>query len=619
MSRPAGRARRPRGLPIASTHKRITIFFIMMAILFSIASGRALLLQGIDAPANAQAAAQQLTRTQELKADRGVILDRNGQVLAETQPAFQVIADPWSISSNGYDREQMTEEQAAKARQAPSAIAAILATYLGGKKSDYLPQLTKVRNADGSPNQYELIKRKVSAALYQQMATELKDGGWYGIYPATDPVRYYPNGTLASNVIGFVNYEDQGAAGLEYQHDAQLSGIDGKQTYQQSPFGPIPLGDSTLVEPVNGTTFQLTIDAELQWMAQTELANAVAKANAKSGTAVIMAVQTGEVLAMATVPTFDSNKPGEANTDDLGNRAITDAYEPGSVQKVLTMAALLDAGLITGDTQVEVPGQIMSGGAPINDAWAHGTLYLTARGVLAQSSNIGTVQLTRQIDKATLSNYLASFGLGSSTGIELPGETGGAMGVLPGADMADYTRDQISFGQGLSVTAIQQAAAIASVVNGGVYHQPTIISSAHTAAGDSVPFDRREPHRVISEQASAAVVNMMEASVASPEMTTLDAKTIPGYRMAGKSGTAQKIGDYGNYDGGYTGSYVAVAPAEDPQLLVYVVIDEPSNGYYGGVVAFPSARELMIQALPRYGLEPATNVPEFTDPLSYQP
>ncbi|MGB3955467.1 MAG: penicillin-binding protein 2, partial [Brooklawnia sp.] len=581
--------------------------------------GRALLLQGIDAPANAQAAAQQLNRTQVLKADRGVILDRNGQVLAETQPAFQVIADPWSISSNGYDRENMTAEQAAKARQAPGAIAAILATYLGGRKSDYLRQLTRVRNDDGSPNQYELIKRKVSAALYQQMATELKNGGWYGIYPATDPVRYYPNGTLASNVIGFVNYEDQGAAGLEYQHDAQLSGIDGKQTYQQSPYGPIPLGDSTLVEPVDGTTFQLTIDAELQWMAQTELANAVANANARSGTVVIMAVQTGEVLAMATVPTFDSNNPGEANTDDLGNRAITDAYEPGSVQKVLTMAALLDAGLITADTPVEVPSQIMSGGAPINDAWAHGTLYLTARGVLAQSSNIGTVQLTRQIDKATLSNYLASFGLGSSTGIELPGETGGAMGVLPGADMADYTRDQISFGQGLSVTAIQQAAALASVVNGGVYHQPTVISSAHTAAGDSVPFERKEPYRVISEEASAAVVNMMEASVASPEMTTLDAMTIPGYRMAGKSGTAQKIGDYGNYDGGYTGSYVAVAPAEDPQLLVYVVIDEPTNGYYGGVVAFPSARELMIQALPRYGIAPATNVPEFTDPLSYLP
>lgn len=614
-----GGAQRSHSLPIASTDRRITVFFVAVAFVVSIASGRALLLQGIDASANAQAAAEQLTRSRVLKADRGLILDRNGQVLAETQPAFQVIADPWSIASNGYDPDNMTAEQRAKADRAPAAIAQILSRYLGGSKDDYLAQLTHARREDGRPNQYELIKRKVSAALYQQMADELKAGGWYGIYPAPDPVRYYPNGTLASNVLGFVNFDDEGAGGLEYLHNAQLSGIDGKQTYQSSHYGPIPLGDNTLVEPVNGTTFQLTIDAEMQWMAQVELANAVARAGAKSGTAVVMAVQTGEVLALATVPTFNSNNPSAADPQDLGNRAITDAYEPGSVQKVLTVAALLDAGLITGETRVEVPEQIASGGGYIRDAWGHGTLHLTARGVLAQSSNIGTVQLARQIDKASLSNYLASFGLGRATGIELPGEPDGALGVLPGADMADYTRDQISFGQGLSVTAIQEAAAVASVVNGGVYHQPTVIASAITSSGDSVPFTRKDPYRVISPEASAAVVNMMEASVASPEMSTLDSKTIPGYRMAGKSGTAQKIGKYGNYDGGYTGSYVAVAPAEKPEVLVYVVIDEPARGYYGGIVAFPSARELMMLALPRYGIAPSAHVPEFTDPLSYQP
>ena len=179
-------------------------------------------------------------------------------------------------------------------------------------------------------------------------------------------------------------------------------------------------------------------------MAEVELANAIAQAKAKSGTAVIMAVQTGEILALATNPSFDSNDPNSANPDDLGNRAVSDAYEPGSVQKVLTMAALLDAGVITADTQVEVPESIISGGAPIRDAWTHDTLHLTARGVLAQSSNVGTVQLARQMDKAALANYLASFGLGNSTDIELPGESGGTMGLLPGTDMADYTCDQIS-------------------------------------------------------------------------------------------------------------------------------------------------------------------------------
>jgi len=611
---------RRRGLPIASSERRITVFFIFMAFVVSIASGRAVLLQGIDADANAQAAAEALTRTQTLEADRGLILDRNGEVLAETQPAFMVIADPWSIATNGtQDTSTMDDDDRAAAAQAPDAIAAILVRYLGGSKSDYLPKLEASHNDDGTANQYEVLARKVSAAVYQQLSAELEDAGWYGIYAQVDPVRYYPNGTLASNVVGFVNSEGDGAGGLEYSQDENLRGVDGTQTYQTSRYGTIPLGDTTLVEPVDGATYTLTIDSELQWMVQNELTNAVADAQAKSGTAIVMAVDTGEILAMANVPTFDSNDVSDASADDLGNRAVTDAYEPGSVQKVLTMAALLDAGLITPDTPVEVPSQISSGDRAISDAWTHGTLYLTARGVLAQSSNIGTVELARQMDKQTMVDYLSSFGLGNSTGIELPGETEGSLGILPDADMADYTRDQIAFGQGLSVTAVQEAAALAAVVNGGVYHAPTIVSSAVTSSGDQIAVEHSEARRVISAEASEAIVNMMEASVASPEMTTADSTTIPGYRMAGKSGTAQKAGEYGNYDGGYTGSYVAVAPADDPQLLVYVVIDEPTNGYYGGVVAFPSAREIMMQALPRYGIAPSSSIPEYTDPLTYQP
>ena len=227
MGKNSRRRARP-GLPIASTNKRITIFFVFVAIMISLASGRALLLQGIDADANAQAAAAQLSQSQVLKADRGVIYDRNGEVLAETQPAFSVIADPYSISSNGYDPDHMTSDQRAKADKAPAAIAEILVKYLGGNKDDYLTQLTDTRTADGGPNQYELIARKVSAAVYQQMAAELTAGGWYGIYSAPDPVRYYPNGTLASNVLGFVNYDDEGAAGLEYGQNQYLSGTDGK-------------------------------------------------------------------------------------------------------------------------------------------------------------------------------------------------------------------------------------------------------------------------------------------------------------------------------------------------------------------------------------------------------
>lgn len=610
----------PFSLPIAPSGKRITTFFMISVFAITIASGRAILLQGIDASANAQAAAEQLTRTQVLKAERGLILDRNGQRLAETQPAFMVIADPYAISTNGKDATSMSEEEKEEAERAPEEIAKILVRYLGGSTSDYLPKLTAKRNDDGSPNMYEVLKRKVAADLYQKMSDELKAGGWYGIYAQDDPVRYYPNGQLAASVIGYVNFEGDGAGGLEYWENEQLKGTDGTQSYQVSPYGQIPLGDTTFVEPVNGSTFQTTIDAELQWMAETELAHVVETYDATSATAVVMAVNTGEILALANVPSFDPNDIANADEANLGNRAVTDAYEPGSVQKVLTMAALVDQGLVTADTAVEVPGSIDSGGAKINDAWDHGTLYLTARGVLAQSSNVGTVLMARQSDKQVFSDYLRSFGLGQATGIQLPGESLEGMGWVPDGTMADYTLDQISFGQGLSVTAVQEAAAIAAVTNGGIYHQPTILASATTSSGESIPIEQAEPRRVVQESTSQAVLNMMEASVASSEMTTADAKTIPGYRMAGKSGTAQKIGATGNYDGGYTGSYVAVAPVDNPQILVYVVVDEPKKGgYYGGIVAFPAASELMQQALPRYGVEPSSYVPEYTDPLTYQP
>lgn len=608
----------PGRVQIASSAKRINAFLIVMAIFVTILAGRAVQVQGIDAAANAQAAAEQLTRTQILRAERGDIVDRNGQVLARSMPAFMVIADPWSISTNGYDPASMSEKQKAKAKQAPEAIAGILMRYLGGSKDDYLPKLTRATHEDGSPNQYEVLKRRVSAALYQQMAAELKEGGWFGIYPVDDPVRYYPNTALASNVIGFTNFDGEGAAGLEYALDSQLKGIDGTSSYQTGLYGMIPLGSSTLIPAVNGTNYKLTLDADLQWLAEQQLRTAVEQAKAKTGTAIVMSVKTGEILALANAPSFDSNKPTEASDADLGNRAVTDAYEPGSVQKVLTTAALLDAGIITPDTRVVVPSRIASGGGYIRDDFTHESDFMTARGVLARSSNVGTVQLARLLSKEQLHGYLANFGFGAATGIELPGETPG-MGLLPGADMADYTRDQIAFGQGMSVTALQEAAAVAGVVNGGVYNQPTILKAAYADDGTQLPLPPREPRRVISEQASRDLVSMMEAVIASPEIHGHEGRMIEGYRMAGKSGTAQKIGKYGAYNGGHTGTFVAVAPVEDPQILTYVVIDEPAGSIYGGVNAMPTARDLMQLALPRYGVKPSANIAPYELPLSYQP
>ena len=590
-----------------------------MGITLSVLAGRAIQLQGIDASANALAAAQAMTHTQVLKAQRGALLDRNGQVLAETLPAVKVVADPYVISINGAsNRAAMTSEDTQRAAIAPAAIAQIVATYLGGKPADYLPQLTHATDDQGNPDMYEVLKRQVPTATYQALLAELRANGWMGIYKEDDPIRQYPGGALASNVVGFLNGDGQGAAGLEYAFDDQLNGTDGQEVYQTSAYGRIPLGTSILQPAVDGTTYTLTIDSEMQWQLQQELARAVTNAKAKSGTGIIMDVKTGEVLGLADYPTFDSNAPGKADPADLGNRAVTDAYEPGSVEKVLTFAALLDQGLITPETRVEVPGRLQSGGGYIYDADRHpNTEYLTARGVIYNSSNIGAAELARLMDKATLSRYLTSFGLGRATGIELPGEPTGALGLVPDANMPDYTRDQIAFGQGLSVTTVQEAAALAAIVDGGVYHTPTVIASAVDGAGKPVTIARSPARRVISPQASAMMLDMMESVVAADPGAAK--RVIPGYRMAGKSGTSQTVDPAtGRYTNNYVSSYVAVAPVEDPTILIYIVVNSAPN-VYGIQAAFPAARDLMMLALPRYGILPQANIPPYTKPIYYQP
>ena len=603
-------------LKLASSARRINVFIVLFAMAISVLAWRAISIQGIDANANAQAAAEKLTQTKTIKAKRGELVDRNGVVLAQSQPAFSVIADPTSIITNGYNPASMTDEQAEKAKKAPEAIADILISYLGGKKDEYLPKLENTTNEDGTPNRYVVIKRKVSADIYRQMAEKLKEGGWYGIYSVDDPVRYYPNGTLASSVLGYTNFEGDGAMGLEGSLNDKLAGVDGKQTFQRSAYGTIPLGANTLKPAEDGADYKLTIDSDLQLVVEQQLQKAVTDHAASKGSIIVMASKTGEVLAMANYPNFNPNNPGESDPSVLGNAAVSDVYEPGSVEKVITGAALFDSGLVDPDTKVAVPSKIASGNGAITDSWWHGDIGLTARGVIAKSSNIGTVQLARLMDKQQFSDYLHSFGFGSPTGIEVAGEQP-QMGIVPDGNMADYTRDQISFGQGLSVSALQMTTALASVTNGGVYHAPTLLKSGTDASGKEINIDREQPRRVISEEASKKLVDVMESEVAGQGAFSSERKRVAGYRVGGKSGTAERVGENGGYDGTYTASYAMIAPIEDPQFVVYVVVDRPKKGVFGEVVAVPAAKNIMQYLLPRYGVLPLEQVPEYSQPLSY--
>lgn len=596
---------------------RIRAFMVVIALLVAVCVGRAFQLQAIDAEAFADEAASKMQSTHELPATRGSITDRNGVVLAATEPAMMITVDADMVVTNGADkRYPMSERKQEQAKAAPQAVAAILAHHLDARPSDFIDILTKKRE-DGSYSRYEIVAKQVPAATWTLIQEDMKAGidgdgkrPWYGLFAHSDPIRTYPNRQLASNVLGFVNGEGKGVAGLEGLLEDELDGEPGQSIYDSSRYGRIPLGTNVLTPPTDGDSYTLTLDSDLQWLSEQALADGMQTSGAKTGIALVMNVNTGEVLALANGPSFDPGLPGAAEPSDLGNRAVTDAFEPGSVQKVLTMAALADSNLVTPDTKVVVPPQIASGGGVVRDAFSHGTINLTARGVIAQSSNIGTIELTRRISKDKLSNYLSDFGLGSKPNSGMPGETSGS---LPGPDMADYTRDQISFGQGLSVSAIQMGAAVSAAVNGGVYHQPTIIKSATKADGTEIPLPEPIERRVVSEAASTATVDMMEAVIS---QIGDGKRTIPGYRSAGKSGTAQRFDPKCKCYNGFTSSFVGVAPAEDPQLLVYVVLDQPTNGNLGSQLALPVVNNILEAALPRYNVLPSTT-PAPDKPLTF--
>jgi cell division protein FtsI (penicillin-binding protein 3) len=567
------RRRPPMRLPLASAPRRLHVVLIAVAMALSLCAGRLLQLQGFD---SSSYTADALTRTLPLLPARGEITDRNGLVLASTQPAVAVTADP-----------TLTAPRAAE-------FASVLAGHLGMSQAELMPLLTK------TGTRFVYLKKKVPALTYSALATDLSSRDLHGVFRESDPIRTYPNGSVGASVVGFVGADGKGLAGLERTLNAQLAGVEGNETYESAPNGSkIPLGQSSITPARNGLSFQLTLDSEVQWVAERRLAEQVSKNRADSGIAIVLDVKTGQVIALANAPSFDSSRPQAAKSEDRGNRAVSAPYEPGSVQKILTSAALIDSGTVTPSTRVVVPSRLASGGRSIKDHFSHGVLRYTMRGVIADSSNIGTALLTRQLDKQKLHDYLVSFGLGSKTNIELPGESAG---ILPKSDMTNGQRDQIAFGQAIAVTGIQEAAAIAGIVNGGIYNPPTVIKRATDGEGKEVALPRAPQRRVISEKSSAQVRELMQAvidSVNGQRNLKLDR-----YSTGGKTGTAQRADTKCGCYRGYVTSFVGFAPLDDPQILTYVVISNPRAGDTGSVTAAPAYRDIMNIALPRYSVAP---------------
>ncbi|MSZ75833.1 MAG: penicillin-binding protein 2, partial [Actinobacteria bacterium] len=518
----------------------------------SIFGARLVQLQGIDPRSYAAMAAAEGMVDVVLPAERGEITDRFGEPLADSVDGLMVIADPQLVN---------TDEDGNTVDRAPE-----LAKFLANKLDlDYFTILPRLRAQD---SRFQYIARSVPATLATQVVARAQALGFDGLTTRRDQVRTYPADDVAANLVGFLGTPDDDGnarplAGLERTFDGLLSGTDGSARYTVAGGAKVPLGESTVTKAVDGQDLHTTIDRDLQWYAQRVLRQTVQDAGGDSGVAVVMDARTGQTLALADFPTFDANAPLESPEADLGARSISDVYEPGSVEKVLTMSALIDAGKVTDKTRLLVPGSLARQDRVIHDWFPHDVIRLTLAGVLAKSSNIGTVLAADRFDDGQLRSYLSAFGLGQATAAGIRGES---PGILPDPSMwTSQTQDRIAFGQSVSVNALQMTAAINTIANDGVRIDPSlVIGAATTDDGTQVGTDTVTERRVVSTGAARQTARMMER-VIDPEAGVAPGAAVPGYRVAGKTGTAQRASsECGCYDGTFTVSFAGFAPADDP-------------------------------------------------------
>ncbi|GAA1769349.1 cell division protein FtsI [Nocardioides hankookensis] len=577
----------PRGTRRGSPQLRLRVGFVVIAMLLSVFGARLVQLQGLDPNSYAQMAAAEGLRSIVLPAARGDILDRNGEPLADSVDGLMIIADP-----------RLTAPHAAD-----------LAAFLYKKLDiDYADTLAKLREheVDGREVRFEYIARRVPSTIANEVLAEAAKRKYEGLTTERDPVRDYPAGDVGSNLVGFMG-TDEPLAGFERTFNKQLSGTDGSAQYEVGGGNRIPLGESAQTAPVDGQDLKTTIDLDLQWYTQRVLRQTVEDSGAESGFAIVMDTRSGGLLAVADDPTYDSNDPTASPKADLGSRALQDVYEPGSVEKVLTVSSLIDLGLVSPRTKIVVPPELNREDRTIHDWFPHGTIPLTLAGVIAKSSNIGTVLAADKFKQGQLDAYLRQFGLGQRTDIGVRGETSGLL--PPGNTWTHQTQDRIAFGQSLSVNGVQMAAAVNTIANGGVRISPNVIDgSATTDDGQVVGTDHATRKRVISAKSARETMLMMER-VIDPDVGVAPGAAVPGYRVAGKTGTAQRVGaECGCYNGTDTVSFAGFAPADDPRFTIYVVVQNPASGG-GGSVAGPAFAKIMSYALRRYGVPPTGTQP----------
>lgn len=556
---------------------RIVLLFVGACALWALLAMRASYLQIFPNSRLQALQARQFETVVTLQNRRGAIVDRNGRDLALSRKAFSVFADPKLIQN---------KKQTAKK----------VASVLGLSHEVVLGKIKDPRR------RFVWLQRLID----DNHAQEIKEMSLPGIQIVEEFKRVYPNETLLSQVLGFVGTEGQGLEGLELSYNQHLQGNQKKISMKRDARGrPLIVDGLMFAENPEGAEIKLTIDSELQYFLENELSQAMSHFKAESATGVILDAKTSEVLAMSSSPFYDLNHPSRYGADQRRNRGVTDMFEPGSTMKTFVIAGALHQKIIQPNTRYKTEGGKFKVGdriireAETNEKWES----LTVSEILSYSSNIGTSKIAFDLGSENLQKILFDYGFGQKTGVELPGDVKGLVQALP---WQKHLLANISFGQGVAVTALQLANAYAAIANGGVLHKPYIIQSIlDTESGLLKEFQAQEVRRVLTPEESASM-RIMLTGVTAPGRTGQNAN-VEGYMVAGKTGTAQKADNNGRgyLPGAYVSSFAGFVPATDPKFVIFVMVDHPTeNSYYGSQVAAPIFSRLASYAVRRAGIAP---------------
>ena len=566
------------------THNRIRALILMTAVIMFFFGLRLVQVQAVQASDYRSRAVNEMEKVKTLQAPRGDITDINGVPFARSVAATSIVVDQTQILN-------------------PAKVAAFVAPILNMSVSDVQIAITGKRKWNMvAENAKPATWLKLTKAIdqYNSNFPGMSPERIIGFFPERSYVREYPSGSLIASLIGFVNKGGVGATGLESSMNSIIAGTDGKYSYANGYKAEIPGSQSEIVSAEAGTSIRLTIDRDIQWVASKAIADAVKSSNAISGTVIVMDPRTGHILAHATAPTFDPNNTSKVSLVAMRNPSVQDVYEPGSTGKVMTLAAALEEGKITPETVFTVPYALKRSDKTFHDHERHPDQRLTASGILAVSSNTGSIQIGETMPNDVLHNYLSKFGIGEKTGSGLPGES---RGILPKVgDWSGTTAPTVAFGQGYSLTAMQATSVFATIANDGVRVSPTVIAGTSDASGNYTPSATRESVRVISADTARKMRIMMESVVSGNG--TAPSAAIEGYRVAGKTGTAQRIDDTCGCYRGYTASFIGFAPADNPAYVISVTIQDPKGMHWGGVLGGPVFKDVMSFVLKSKGIAP---------------